>query len=379
MKYKETGFRAVYHRFCVFELNESIRKLIKPMPGADQANAVLVYGYYDREAGVTLEVLASVVLEGKSYRYANGNPVESLKVRIGSAEDTEFFIVGDEGGELANEFAGKLEMLKTYDASEDIEKTRDMTFLDSCRHEDCIDDVRVRLIKDGLKTEECWVRITGLDERDHFFMGTLLNEPYQDFGWHKGEQIAFFVQKAKDDSIFCFTDMNPSKKITEDDLADGSMLKEAVKTFNGERNERNFIDILEILRDSWVWVPCTAVLSDEDNKAVEDMLEDMKEDPEQLVGMTFTTKDQVRLIPDILENDGDLFFPIFSSEEEMGEYGNDFSKVAQHLVDVIPLARNNDKELKGIVLNAFSEPFVLEAVLFDLVENMKSRIELTGK
>lgn len=349
------------------------------MPGADQANAVLVYGYYDREAGVTLEVLASVMLEGKSYRYASGNPEESLKVRIGSAEDMEFFIVGDEDGELANEFAGKLEMLKTYDASEDIEKTRDMTFLDPCRHEDCIDDVRVRLIKDGLKTEECWVRITGLDERDHFFMGTLLNEPYQDFGWHKGEPIAFFVQKGEDDSIFCFTDMNPSKKITEEDLADGSMLKDAVKTFNGERNERNFVDVLEILRDSWVWVPCTAVFSDEDNKAVEDMLEDVKEDPEQLVGMTLTTKDQVRLIPDILENDGDLFFPIFSSEEEMAEYGDNFSKVAQRLVDVIPLARNNEKELKGIVLNAFSEPFVLESVLFDLVENMKSRIKLTGK
>lgn len=112
---------------------------------------------------------------------------------------------------------------------------------------------------------------------------------------------------------------------------------------------------------------------------IEDMLEDVKEDPEQLVGMTLTTKDQVRLIPDILENDGDLFFPIFSSEEEMGEYGDNFSKVAQRLVDVIPLARNNEKELKGIVLNAFSEPFVLESVLFDLVENMKSRIELTGK
>lgn len=184
--------------------------------------------------------------------------------------------------------------------------------------------------------------------------------------------------KYEETGLELFT-MNPSKKITEEELADGSMLKEAVKTFNGERNERNFIDILEILRDSWVWVPCTAVFSDEDNKAVEEMLENVKDDPEQLVGMTFTTKDHVRLIPDILENDGDLFFPIFSSEEEMGEYGNNFAKVAQRLVDVIPLARNNERELKGIVLNAFSEPFVLESVLFDLVENMKSRIELTGK
>ncbi len=373
MKYKEIGFRAVYHRFCCFALNDDIRKVIDPLPGADQANGILTYGYYDREAGITLEVLACAIIEDGRFRYAPGNPEVSLKVRIESAEELEVLVASDDDGAMAEEFSGKLEMLKAYDVSEEIERTREMTFLDQSRDEHFIDDVKVRLVKDDLQTEECWVRIIGLEEKDHFFMGTLLNEPYQDFGWHEGERIAFFVQKSEDDSIFCFTDMNPSKKITEEDLADGSMLKEAVRTFNGDRNERNFIDVLVILRDSWVWVPCTAVLSDEDNKAVEDMLENAKEDPTQLVGMTLTTKDQVRLVPDILENDGDLYFPIFSTEEEMGEYGNNFSKVAQRLVDVIPLARNNEKELKGIVLNAFSEPFVLEAVLFDLVENMKSR------
>ncbi len=155
---------------------------------------------------------------------------------------------------------------------------------------------------------------------------------------------------------------------------DGSMLKEAVAVFNADRTERNFIDVLEILRDSWVWVPCTAVFSDDDNDAVVKMLEDVGDDLQQLAGMTFTTKDNIRLIPDILQNGDDLFFPVFSSEEEMGEYGNDFSKVAQHILNVIPLARNNERELKGIVLNAFSEPFVLEAQLFDMLENMKSGI-----
>ncbi len=375
MKYSEIGFRAVYHRFCTFELNDDLRGLIDPLPGADEANGVITYGYYDRDAGLTLEILACAIIDGESFRYANGNPEISLKARIGSVMDTEFLIADDEDGKMSAEFAGKLEMLKSYDVSEEIEKTREMTFLDACRHEHYIDDVRVRLMKDGLKTEECWVRIIGLNEEDHFFMGTLLNEPDQDFGWHSGEMIAFFVHKADDGSFFCFTDMNPSMKVTEEELADGSMLKEAVSRFNSERNERNFIDVLEILRDSWVWVPCTAVFSDKDNKAVEKMLSDAGYDPEQLEGKTYTTNDNVRLIPDILENDGEYFFPIFSSEEEMGEYGNDFSKVAQHILDVIPLARNNEKDLKGVVLNAFTEPFVLEAVLFDMFENMKSRIQ----
>ena len=74
-------------------------------------------------------------------------------------------------------------------------------------------------------------------------------------------------------------------------------------------------------------------------------------------------------------NGDDFFFPIFSSAEEMGEYGKNFSKIQKHILEVIPLARNNEKNVSGIVLNAFSDPFVLETKIFDIVENMKSRVE----
>ena len=38
------------------------------------------------------------------------------------------------------------------------------------------------------------------------------------------------------------------------------------------------------------------------------------------------------------------------------------------------LAKNNDKKPVGIVLNAFSEPFILDKEVWDIVENMKSRL-----
>ena len=84
--------------------------------------------------------------------------------------------------------------------------------------------------------------------------------------------------------------------------------------------------------------------------------------------------DVTRFIPDILQNGGAFFFPIFSTTEAMGEYGEHFSKVQKHILEVIPLARNNEKQLEGIVLNAFTEPFVLDADIWDMVEKMKSRI-----
>ena len=81
------------------------------------------------------------------------------------------------------------------------------------------------------------------------------------------------------------------------------------------------------------------------------------------------------MIPDILQNREAYFFPVFSTVEAMGEYGESFSKVQRHMLDAITLAKNNEKELAGIVLNAFTEPFVLDAKIWDIVENMKSRIE----
>ena len=41
----------------------------------------------------------------------------------------------------------------------DIEQTRLMTFLDSCRDENSIDDVIAYIIKSNYQVEACWVRI----------------------------------------------------------------------------------------------------------------------------------------------------------------------------------------------------------------------------
>lgn len=105
------------------------------------------------------------------------------------------------------------------------------------------------------------------------------------------------------------------------------------------------------------------------------MMKDAGDDLSAMIGQNFTNNEEVRLIPDILQNGDNYFFPIFSSAEEMGEYGEHFSKVQKHILEVIPMARNNEKNVTGIVLNAFTEPFVLDAEIFDMVENMKTRLE----
>lgn len=375
MKYSEEGFRAFYHSFVAVPVTKNTRNTLKDFPNEDISNYIVCYGYYDSQAGMTLEVLGGALIENGDVKYAYGNNEISSKIRIDLIEDEDCYYLPDKAGDLAEIHKEKLEMLKGYAVSEEVEKTRELAFLDDSRDKVYIDDVLVYLVRDGLKPEGCWTRITGTG--DHWFMGTLLNEPDQDFGWHEGESISFFVKETDDHKVICFTDMNPSQKITEEDLEDGSMLKAAVEKFEAERNEPNFIDVLEILRDSYVWIPCTAVFADVDLAKLDKMAKEAGDDIDSLVGMEFSTDEPTRMIPDILKNGDNFFFPIFSSAEEMGEYGENFSKVQRHILDVIPLAVNNEKNVSGIVLNAFSTPFILERQIFDIVQNMKSRVELS--
>ena len=109
--------------------------------------------------------------------------------------------------------------------------------------------------------------------------------------------------------------------------------------------------------------------------AMQKAIEESGDDLSAMVGQTFTNTENIRMVPDILQNGDAFFFPIFSSAEEMGEYGQGFSKIEKHFLEALQLAINNEKNVSGIVLNAFTEPFVLEREIFDIVQNMKSRIE----
>lgn len=169
----------------------------------------------------------------------------------------------------------------------------------------------------------------------------------------------------------------PDDALTVDLLEDGSFLKKAIEICNRNRTQMNMLKLMKILRDSWVWVPCNAVMSETDNDAVLKMIQEAEESGglDKLVGKAITNQDQIRMVPDILQNGEEFFFPVFSTAEEMGKYGESFSKVQRHFLEAVNLARNNEKKVTGIVINAFTEPFVMPMELLDIIAEMDSAIE----
>ena len=372
MNYSNAGFRFFYHRFTVFD-----KKIIADHKDEykefEKADGVITYGYIDHEKGFTFDATGLVKKENENIILIEKQPKNIRTIIRAEAISKEEAVFINDDEQFVETFKEQIENINsTYENNKELEDTREMSFLDDLRDLYCIDDVQVYLFKEELDPELAWIRIKGHGE--HYFIGNLLNEPEQNFGYHQGEEVIFALKKTQDETWMAICDLNPTKKLKRSDLEGGVLLKQAISAFNKDKNEANLLELMELLRDSNVIIPCKAILSKDDQENVEKLVEEAGDDHDSLVGKTITNKDQIRLVPDVLESEGNFFFPVFSSSEEMGEYGNSFSHVEAPFISVVELARISDKRLYGIVVNAFSEHFVVDEGLMDAVTKLKSRI-----
>ena len=64
-----------------------------------------------------------------------------------------------------------------------------------------------------------------------------------------GEKIAFFIHEDENGGIALCSNMNPSQKITAEDLEDETMLESSIHNFIREKNQDHFWDILKYDED----------------------------------------------------------------------------------------------------------------------------------
>lgn len=165
-------------------------------------------------------------------------------------------------------------------------------------------------------------------------------------------------------------DMNQPTNYLKNEFRDGENLRAAIIEYKKEQTTERLIGVFEILRHSKVWIPCRAIPGEAMQKQIEKMIIESGFDPESVKEKTFTSDDAVKLEPIILQGGDYFFFPVFSSREEMDGSEDRFSAVEQDFLDVISVARVNEYGIKGIVVDAFSEPMIIAAELFDLIEKI---------
>ncbi len=145
-------------------------------------------------------------------------------------------------------------------------------------------------------------------------------------------------------------------------------LKEAIAALKQEISKENLDAVLDLLMEASVWVPCVLVLYEQKGL----------EEEEIITGAEFSDSEGRKLRPELMTGGEELYLPAFTSQEEMGDYGRVRIGVQKSVFEVIDLAEQTEKQLKGIVINPFSEVFILDGQMLDALllaaekENMKS-------
>ena len=142
------------------------------------------------------------------------------------------------------------------------------------------------------ENEHYFVEAQVIGTNDNMFIGRI-SDVESGHEYNEGEIIAFYLEQINEEGFPDFVaDISPSRHITAEMLEDGSLLKEAIKTFNADRTEPNFIEVMELLRDSYVWIPCNAIMSEADQKNIEDMVKAAGDNLDALKGVEFSTMDK---------------------------------------------------------------------------------------
>ena len=373
---KEVGFRPLYHYVCAFELNDKLKEIIKDCPDAAKASHAVMYGYIDPEEGLMLEILGAGKQAPKYFYFKDPYEGERITIKASDVDDVEFMFFPNLEPRFQKKFAPRIEELKKYDASEKLEETRKLGFLDKLRSPQFPDDVKVVFIKDGLKPEEVWVHI--IEPGDHEIIGTLLNQPYQDYGVNKGDRIGFNVRETEKKEILCFKAFDDQpRELTREDLDNGSFLKQCVREFlKNTENTEAFSLLLAALRSSRVLMPCDVQLSEEASAIMDKLnkegksLDDIDNEKDANIVNSGT-----QFFPLILTADKHRFVPVFTCEEEIGDHCGDSARVTMPFLHAIDMALDTGNDIEGIVVNPYTDDFILDKELFGTIRKMDPLID----
>ena len=184
MKYSKVGFRKVYKKFCLFDMNDTFRKAMHDFPGVKEANAVLTYGYIDHQAGLTVEILCACKKDGEDISLAPGNDEIRSFIRIGAIEDG-FLLTEDMFGidiEMGNFGQGNSFKVPagTYDLTVDLENGI-MTIVKAGEEPP---------VEEGYKIETVWTLATPFD-------GSVTGDVRQGFGMNG----KFYINNKADQKV----------------------------------------------------------------------------------------------------------------------------------------------------------------------------------
>ncbi len=184
----DTGFRSFYHKFVYIECRDHLMRLLENDLMEDD-NGAIFYGYIDEQSGLCFHLLRIAALKEKEI-IIRDTPPAMMILRYEDLKECDYLDLSQVDIDLSfmDRYAAKIR--KIYDTdNEHLERIRSFTFLDECRDDEQPDDIAVLLLHEGSDPERVWVKGNYTDAETHKIYGTLLNEPLEDLGVHRGDRV----------------------------------------------------------------------------------------------------------------------------------------------------------------------------------------------
>lgn len=185
------SFRDIDHKFLIVKnIDLRTRVIIEKSDFKIRKddNAMLVYGYIDKDAGLSFELLcAAYVYDDGSIALEPPNNTTSFKFRYDSYNwDVEQL---NDRKLLAPYEERAKDIDKWYKCSDDTMAFRSIEEIDHLRAPGYPDDIIVLFHMDGYRNEGIWCRIHKFDLENRLIKMKMLNEPNAPFGKHHGDQV----------------------------------------------------------------------------------------------------------------------------------------------------------------------------------------------
>ena len=320
MTLAEAGCRPFYRRICALELTDSLRKRCSEVPDIDEADCLVVYGYADDIDGLIIEVLGAATGFSDTALYTfDAYDGKWLAIPAEEIKDVPFKELGFKEEDLEEGYRERIEALGNVYAPKEIEDLRLYDALDDFRDPYHPDIYEVLFVMPGLEDELCRVKMLRVGE--YSFYGILVDQPEQDFGVHAGDIVEFWSLKLDEDSYGFVKEFEvSSEKVAE-------LLEKAVNNYYDNRCEDTFEDVLELLKQSELYMPVRR-----DEEAEEEMY-----------------------TPYVVEHNDLLLVPVFTDPDTVEDESYDsIEKISFSEIRDLVLS---SEELGGIVLNLYTVPF----------------------
>lgn len=210
MKVKDVTFRSLLARPILVRYDAS--RLFEghdTLSWPDGADAILGYGYYDRQAGLNLDIMAPARFEDQMV-YHDSAPLLTAKIRMmlrpGTYDDCEMAVLPDDAEKEVLELYGEQCVISDSYWTNDSQLVAMLRLeeIDHLRHPQYALDVQVGLIIESEGIELVWVRLEGLSN-EGLLLGELLNTPCGKSDAVAGDIVVLGVTKDSEGTLRLFT------------------------------------------------------------------------------------------------------------------------------------------------------------------------------